>query len=239
METSRPYAAFDIDGTIIRWQLYHALNDALVKRGLIDAEAFETVREARMSWKRRTGDDAFSAYETEMVRVFDEHLPKLRYEDVKAVTDTVINEYKDQVYTFTRDLLRELKSEGYLLFAVSGSPKFIVEPLAKHYGFDDTVGTYYSVKGGIFTGEKDLSMGRKPELLRELITKHEAIAAGSVAVGDSVGDASMLGMVEQPIAFNPDKKLFQHAKEQGWKVVIERKNMMYKLEPKSGTYVLA
>ena len=239
METPRPYAAFDIDGTIIRWQLYHALNDALVKRGLIDAKAFATVREARMSWKRRTGDDAFSAYESEMVRVFDEHLPKLRYEDVKTVTDTVIDEYKDQVYTFTRDLLRELKSEGYLLFAVSGSPKFIVDPLAKHYGFDDAVGTYYSVENGIFTGDKDLSMGRKPELLRELIAKHGAIAMGSVAVGDSGGDASMLDMVEQPIAFNPDKKLFHHAKEQGWKVVVERKNMVYKLEPKSGSYLLA
>lgn len=239
MNPPRPYAAFDIDGTLIRWQLYHALNDALAKRGLIDQNAFASVREARMNWKRRSGDTAFNSYEMEMVRVFDEHLSQMRYSDVQEVTDAVIEEYKDQVYTYTRDLIKELKSQDYLLFAVSGSPRFIVEPLATHYGFDDVVGTHYATKNGVFTGEKDLSLGRKPELLRKLIVKYEAISDGSVAVGDSGGDASMLEMVEQPIAFNPDKKLFQRAKQQGWRIVVERKNMIYKLEQGDESYVLA
>ncbi len=236
---SRPYAAFDIDGTIIRWQLYHALNDSLVKRGLIDKEAFEAVRKARMDWKRRTGDDAFRDYEAEMIRVFDEYLPKLGYEDVQTAANAVIKEYKDQVYTYTRDLIHELKDSGYLLFAVSGSPRFIVEPLAAYYGFDDVVATYYPIKDGVFTGDKDLSLGRKPELLQELIDKHAASSEGSVGVGDSGGDGPMLEMVERPIAFNPDKKLFQHAKKLGWNIVVERKNMVYRLEPGNESYILA
>ncbi len=235
---TRPYAAFDIDGTIIRWQLYHALNDALARQGLIDGQAFAKVRNARMSWKKRTDDDAFHDYETAMVRVFDNHLSKLALKDVQDIANEVIAEYKDQVYTYTRDLIHALKSKDYLLFAVSGSPKLITEPLARYYGFDDVVATTYPVNNGVFTGDKYLSLGRKPELLQELINKYGADQKGSIAVGDSSGDAGMLEMVEQPIAFNPDKKLFQQAKQQGWKIVIERKNMIYQMENRDGSYLL-
>ncbi len=31
---SQPFAVFDIDGTIIRWQLYHALADELAKENI-------------------------------------------------------------------------------------------------------------------------------------------------------------------------------------------------------------
>ena len=34
------FAVFDIDGTLIRWQLYHAIADELAKSGHIDAETY-------------------------------------------------------------------------------------------------------------------------------------------------------------------------------------------------------
>lgn len=236
---AKSFAAFDIDGTVIRWQLYHALNDALVKQGAIDVKAFTKVRDARMDWKRRSGDEAFREYENAMIEVFDTYLPKLTLGAVQQAVKKVIDEYKDQVHTYTRDLITELKQNDYLLFAVSGSPDFIVEPLAQYYGFDDVVSTHYPVQDGIFTGDKDLSLGRKPELLQGLIEQHSAVQKGSMAVGDTGGDGGMLEMVEQPIAFNPDKKLFQQAKQQGWKIVVERKNMVYEMEQVDGKYILA
>jgi phosphoserine phosphatase len=49
----------------------------------------------------------------------------------------------------------------------------------------------------------------------------------------------MLSIVEQPLAFNPTKELFSHARKSGWRVVIERKNMTYELESQNGSYILA
>ena len=49
----------------------------------------------------------------------------------------------------------------------------------------------------------------------------------------------MLSTVEQPIAFNPTKQLFEHARTYGWRIVLERKNMVYELEPRDGSYILA
>ena len=168
---------FDIDGTLIRWQLYHAVSDRLVKAGLIDSEAFERVRRMRMDWKRRTGEDSFREYEAELVRVFDISLKGMSVAGFTSAVDEVFDEYKEQVYTYTRDLMRELKSEDYLLFAISGSPDTIVKKMADYYGFDDFAATHYPSEGGRFTGSKDLSLGRKPELLEGLIGRTVAFLA--------------------------------------------------------------
>ena len=236
---SRPFAVFDIDGTLIRWQLYHAVSDQLAKNGQIDAEAFKHVRDIRMNWKRRVGEDSFREYEQALVQVFNQSLTGMRLDDFMYAVDTVFDEYKDQVYTYTRDLIHELQKKDYLLFAISGSPSIIVEKLAQYYGFDDFAATNYPVKDGRFTREEELSLGRKPQLLTELIAKHKTDLKGSIAVGDSEGDITMLEMVEQPIAFNPSKKLAEHAKKENWPIVLERKNVVYKLEPEKGDdYVL-
>lgn len=235
---TRPFAAFDIDGTIIRWQLYHALGDELAKRDLIDAGTFNKVRGARMDWKRRTGEDSFQEYEMELVKAFDQSLQGMAVSDFAEAAQDVFDRYKDQVYTYTRDLIRELQDKDYLLFAISGSPSIIVQMFAAHYGFDDFAATNYAVQNDKFTGSKELSIGKKPQLLQQLIDKHSASLKGSVSVGDSEGDISMLAIVEQPIAFNPSKKLFNHASKQKWKIVLERKNVIYELEARDGSYRL-
>lgn len=237
-KAARPFAVFDIDGTVIRWQLYHAVTDRLVRDGLIDSKAFADVRRMRMDWKRRTGEDSFQEYEAELVRVFDKSLKGMGVAGFMTAADEVFEEYKEQVYTYTRDLIRELKAKDYLLFAISGSPDMIVKKMVDYYGFDDFAATTYPSKQGHFTGEKDLTIGKKPELLQALIAKHGASDGHSIGVGDSEGDISMLGMVEWPVAFNPSKKLFAHAHAEGWEIVLERKNVVYRLGPKDGEYVL-
>ncbi|PIZ63458.1 HAD-IB family hydrolase [Candidatus Saccharibacteria bacterium CG_4_10_14_0_2_um_filter_52_9] len=240
MSKQRPFAVFDIDGTIIRWQLYHAVVDELVKTGQLDSGEFQTVRQARMNWKRRHHETSYRAYETILVELFNTAVTDISVEDLRKAYQAVIGSYKDQVYTYTRDLIDELKAKNYLLFAISASQDEIVKMLADYYEFDDAGGSVYEVKNGRFTGQSEiLRSERKPEFLKELVKKHSATWQGSIALGDSEGDIPMLSAVEQPIAFNPTKDLFEHAKKQGWPVVVERKNMVYKLEPGDGSYLLA
>ncbi|MBI2592164.1 HAD family phosphatase [Candidatus Saccharibacteria bacterium] len=237
-KTGKPFAAFDIDGTLVRWQLYHAIADALAKRGLIDIKTYQSIRDARMRWKRRTHGEAFSSYQKELVVAYEKLLLNLSFKQFSAAVLSVFDEYKDQVYTYTRQLIKDLKKKGYLLFAISGSQVEIVSKIAKYYGFDEHVGTVYTHEGDRFTGAMSLHLGGKHLVLQELIDKHHAAMAGSIAVGDATSDISMLEMVELPIAFNPEKKLFDHASAKGWRIVIERKNMVYELEKQDGRYIL-
>ncbi|MBX4191162.1 hypothetical protein KW794_03685, partial [Candidatus Saccharibacteria bacterium] len=52
----RPFAVFDIDGTLIRWQLYHSTADTLARLGHIEPKLHQTIKDARMVWKRRAGE---------------------------------------------------------------------------------------------------------------------------------------------------------------------------------------
>jgi HAD superfamily hydrolase (TIGR01490 family) len=236
---ARPFAVFDIDGTVIRWQLYHAINDALAQKGVIDKQAFEQVRAARMDWKRRSGDESFHDYEQALVRVFEQTLKGLGVHDLSVAADKVFSEYKDQVYTYTRDLIRTLKAKHYLLFAISGSPDIIIEKLVQYYGFDDFAASHYESEGDRFTGKTTITIGKKAELLQQLIDKHHATQSGSIGVGDGEGDIAMLDMTEQAIAFNPSKKLVTHATEHHWPIVVERKNVIYTLNYQNGEYQLS
>lgn len=238
---ARPFAVFDIDGTIIRWQLYHALADDLAKAGHLDPKEFDKVRIARMAWKKRERETSFNDYEETLVKLIDRAITNIRAEDLQAACRRVLLEYKDQVYIYTRDLIQDLKVKNYLLFAISASQAEIVELLASYYGFDDYGGSMYEVKNGYFTGRKDVLMSdRKPVHLQKLVAKHGADWAGSVGVGDSESDIPMLSIVEQPIAFNPTRKLYEYATKNAWHVVVERKNMIYRLEPgEHGKYILA
>jgi len=236
----RPFAVFDIDGTVIRWQLYHALADELARSGHLDAKEFQKVRRARMQWKQRVRETSFEDYEQTLIALIDKGIRGITVKDLEAACERVMAEYKDQVYTYTRDLIRELQKKDYLLFAISASQVAIIGMVASYYGFDDFGGSEYEVKDGRYTGNKKLLFREaKPEYLKSLVAKHGAKWQGSYAVGDSESDIPMLESVERPIAFNPTKKLFAHARSRGWKVVLERKNMVYELEPDDDGYLLA
>lgn len=234
----RPFAVFDIDGTLIRWQLYHALTDELAKSGLLNSSSHVALRQARMEWKRRTHKDAFRTYEQRVIEAYEEVLKSLSAKQVEDAVASVINVYQDQIYTYTRQLISDLKAKNYLLLAISGSQTELVAQIAAHYGFDDYCGTDYVQQDGVFTGEKIFNAKDKRAALDKLISKHNASRKGSIAVGDSMSDVPMLEAVEQPIAFNPDRVLFERARNQSWDIVIERKNVVYTLHDKDGVYLL-
>jgi len=235
----RPFAAFDIDGTLIRWQLYHAVVQKLASAGHLGPDALATLHDARMRWKNRENKEAFHEYERTLIQTYEDALPHLKPADFDAYVEQVINEYKDQVYTYTRDLITSLKHRGYMLLAISGSHEELVRAIAHHYGFDDYVGTQYDRTAHAFSGQKQLGSADKKSILQRLITTHGLQTKDSIAVGDSLSDAAMMEIVDNPIAFNPDQKLYDRARESSWKIVIERKNVIYEMEPHGTTYLLA
>src|SRR5688572_4909151 len=235
---AQSFAVFDIDGTLIRWQMFHAIVDQLAHDGFLSADDYATIKIARMEWKSRRGEEAFRAYEAQLIRSFEKLLKTITVKEYVDTIDKVFEKYKDQAYRYTRGLITELKAKDYMLFAISGSGHEIVAKVAEHYGFDDFIGSDYKRAGDRFTGEMDVVVFRKPAALKAMAEKHGLSFEGSIGVGDSEGDISMLDIVEHPIAFNPSKKLFRHASERGWHIVVERKNMVYEFEAKDNAYLL-
>lgn len=235
-ETTRKFAVFDLDGTLIRWQLYHSIFDYLAREGSIDAELYEKVTSARLGWKHRKSD--FDTYQWVMIEVFEQVLRGIPLAQFSQAIDHTFEEHKNQTYIYTRELLSSLKQQNYMLFAISGSPTEAVEQISRHYGFDDCVGAVFHQKDGKFTGKVTTPAINKKQILENLIAKYNLKLAGSIAIGDTENDTAILEMVERPIAFNPSKKLYDHAREKGWEMVVERKNVVYQLKPHGDQYVI-
>lgn len=235
----RKFAVFDFDGTLIRWQLYHSMFDRLKNLEKIDPKDVDKVRQARLLWKTRSSENSYQSYENILVQVFGKALTRVDFSVYEEMAEEVFQEHKDQVYTYTRELIKKLKSEDYLLFAISGSPREVVEKVAKYWGFDDWIASEYQVEDNKITGNQTLGFIDKNKSVEYFVEKYGLTYKDSYGVGDSESDVSMLKKVEKPIAFNPSKELFEHASKSGWQIVVERKNVVYKFNRQNGKYSLS
>lgn len=230
MERARPVGVFDIDGTLFRSSLLIELVEELVRRELFPSEARNTYKDAHEDWLNRKGE--YGPFIQRVVLAFGKYAKGIPYGDVADVAGEIIEAKRDRVYRYTRDLLDELKKKDYFLLAISHSPKFIVDGFAYELGFDKSYGTFYDTgASNRFTGEiidEHLIMN-KSAVLKRAIEKENLMVAGSMGVGDTESDISMLAMVETPIAFNPNRLLYRHAKKNDWKIVVERKDVIYEI----------
>ncbi|MDR3547651.1 MAG: HAD-IB family hydrolase [Candidatus Pacebacteria bacterium] len=230
MQEGRPVAVFDIDGTIFRSSLLIELVERLVEKGIFPLSALETYSKEKEEWLNRHGE--YEKYIKKVVETFGKHIKGQVYGDVADVAGEIIEAKKQRVYRYTRDLVQELKIKGCYLLGISHSPKFIVDGFGYEMGFDKTYGTFYETgASNRFTGdiEDEHVIMNKSAILKRAIEKENLTLDGSYGVGDTESDISMLDLVETAIAFNPNRVLYRHAKKKGWKVVVERKDVIYEI----------
>ena len=234
---SKKFAVFDIDGTLFRWQLYHELFDELVRREVIPQEVAAPVFEARDTWYCRKSH--FLNYEDVLVEVMEQAMTGLPESTLLDAADTIIATNGHRTYRYTTELLRDLKEKGYTIVSISGSHQQLVERFAALHGIDIIYGRQHEIKDGIVTENVKVVYGRKAEILRELVETNDLDLGDSYAIGDTDSDGDMLELVTNPIAFNPDEALYEKALKNGWPIRVERKNIIYKLDPHGNTFVLA
>ncbi len=228
MKDKQKVAVFDIDGTVFRSSLFINLVEKMIENGIFPPDVREMYIKEQDEWLERRGD--YEVYLRSVIEMFENEIKGIVYTDVADVAGEVIEEMKGYVYKYTRDLVRELKKRGYYMLAISRSPKFIVDGFGYEMGFDKTYGIFFSTgASGRFTGEienEELIMN-KGTILKRVVQREGLTLAGSIAVGDTESDLPMLEIVDNPIVFNPNKTLYREAKRNKWKVVVERKNVIY------------
>jgi HAD superfamily hydrolase (TIGR01490 family) len=226
----RKVAIFDIDGTIFRSSLLIEVVEALIAKGIFPVRIRKTYQEAFERWQNRLG--SYDDYIQAVVAAFERHIRGVRSDDFIRISREVIAFRSNRVYRYTRDLVRELDRKGYFLLAISHSPREVVYEFCRRLGFDKVYARIYEVDGkGRFTGEtmyREL-INNKDKVLERAVLTEELTLRGSVGVGDTDSDIPFLRLVERPICFNPNARLFAQAKKAGWSVVVERKDVIYRI----------
>ena len=231
-------AFFDIDGTIFRNSLMIEHFKKLITFEVIDPAIWYTkVKKAYIEWESRFGD--FEEYLEILADVYLEELKGIDRDYIEFIAAHVIEVNGDMVYKYSREQIKWHKDQGHKVFFISGSPDFLVSKMAEKYGVTEYRGTLYKVdEENKFTGEivKMWDSESKQRVLNELIEKYNIDLDKSYAYGDTTGDLSMLRMMGNPVAINPNRHLLMAIREDEdlsnkTSVIVERKNVIYKLTP--------
>jgi HAD superfamily phosphoserine phosphatase-like hydrolase len=221
-------AIFDIDGTIFRSSLLIELTDALVQEGVFPSKVRKIYSRACKDWLDKKGP--YEDYIWAVIKAFDSNIKGVRYAEFSRVARKVVAFHKNRNYRYSCKLLKNLKKKNYYLLAISHSPQKVVKEFGRKLGFDKVYGRIFELdKKRRFTGKMlypELIFD-KAKILKRAIEKEKLILRDSVGVGDTESDIPFLKMVERPICFNPNIRLYQYAKKAGWEIVIERKDVIY------------
>ncbi|MFC1733496.1 HAD family hydrolase [candidate division KSB1 bacterium] len=223
-------AIFDVDGTIFRSSMVIELVETLIEEGVFSKEVAKEYEKEYREWFEREG--GYEEYVNAIVKSFMKNIKGVHYGTFNDVAKQVILKQQKRVYRYTRDLVKKLKDDGYYLLAISQSPKAMVDGFCKNLGFDKVYGRIYEIgPQDLFTGvivDEHLIMN-KSNIVHRAMEKEGLSLDGSIGVGDTESDIPFLELVEEPICFNPNSNLYNVALRLGWKIVVERKDVIYSI----------
>jgi len=228
--TQRKLAIFDIDGTIFRKNLSFELINELSWLKIFKKSVRKDLVRHYSDWLDHKG--TYEDYRRALVDLYDDNIKGCKKEDVIKASQIVVPFYKNRVYIFAKDLIEKLREKNYKIIAISGSPSEIVEEFNKYLKFDAVYGSVYEVgDDGYYTGNVLFEPPHhKDQVARQYMAENNLTLEDSYGVGDTESDAKFLEIVENPIAFNPNDNLKKIAEDKGWRIVVEKKDVIYEIK---------
>lgn len=223
-------AIFDIDGTIFRKNLHFELIDELSWLKIFPRDVRNILVKLYTDWLEHKG--VYEDYRRAIVNLYAEYIKGCSEKDVLKASKIVMPFYENRTYVFAENLIKKLKNENYHIIAISGSPIEIVEEYnRRHLKFDAVFGSVYEIdEKGYYTGGTVYEPTKnKGQLVRQYIFENGINLKDSYGIGDTESDVSFLELVENPIAFNPNQNLKDIAQMKGWRVVVEKKDVVYEI----------
>jgi HAD superfamily hydrolase (TIGR01490 family) len=213
-------AFFDVDNTIMQGaSIFH------LARGLHRRKFFTTRELLGAAWKQ--------AY-FRVVGVEDpEHVAEARasalnfikghrVEELEALGEEIFEEaMAHRIWPGTRALAQLHLDQGQRVWLVTAAPIEIANIIARRLGLTGALGTVSEHVDGVYTGKLvgDMLHGpAKGEAVRALAEREGLDLQQCSAYSDSYNDLPMLSMVGDPCVINPDSKLRDHARANGWRI---------------------
>jgi HAD superfamily hydrolase (TIGR01490 family) len=225
-----PLAVFDVDGTLFRRGLLPALTRRLVDEGVFSERVREELSRDYYAWVERRG--SYETYDELVMELFLRELEGVSVAELRRCATVEVEAHGRRLHIYTRDVARRLKQAGYHLIAISGSPQEILDLVLKPLGFDRSWGTGLAQDNrGRFTGRVLQDPFKNKRQVLERFMEDAGVGLDrSVGMGDTLSDVGFLELVRTPIAFNPNRSLFETARRWSWPIVVERKDVIYNLQ---------
>jgi HAD superfamily hydrolase (TIGR01490 family) len=213
-------AFFDVDNTIIQGaSIFH------LARGLHRRHFFTTRDIVGAAWKQ--------AY-FRIVGVEDpEHVAEARssalafikghrVEELEAIGEEIFDEsMAGRIWPGTRALAQMHLDQGQRVWLVTAAPVEIASTIARRLGLTGALGTVAEHVDGVYTGRLvgDMLHGPAKAVAVLALADREGLDLSRCsAYSDSHNDLPMLTLVGDPCVINPDARLREHARTEGWRI---------------------
>jgi len=121
-----------------------------------------------------------------------------------------------------RQAIEEHRAQGHRLILITGSPEFLVEPLATYLKMDEVVAGRLERCGATFSGrmlEPYPYRYGKRTAIAHLAKEQNLDLATSYMYGDSPGDLPAFEAVGHPRVVNPIRGMERIARKRGWPIL--------------------
>lgn len=209
-------ALFDLDQTLIQSDSEVGWCEFLTRRGLYDMSAIEGFMH---SYEHGDFDfDEFMAFQlAPLTKLGDAQLEELREVFVEEVVLPTVS-------PSMHERLREHRTKGHTLLAVTAAHDFIARPICEAFDLDGGLYTQGERRDGRYTGR----VQGTPCFAAGKILRVDAWLAerelGWVDVeeswfySDSYNDLPLLQLVDHAVAVRPDDRLRAEAQARGWEI---------------------
>ncbi len=214
-------AIFDLDNTLLAGDSDHSWGEFLVQKKLVDGEEYRKAND-RFYQDYKAGTLDIYAFLDFSLAVLTRHTPA----ELATLHAEFMQTYiEPMLQPKAQALLQEHRARGDYLLIITATNSFVTRPIATRLGVDDILATDPEIINNHYTGKSigtPCFQGGKVIRLHEWLKTHKHNLDGAYFYSDSINDLSLLELVTNPIAVDPDEKLEAIARAKGWPVMSLR-----------------
>lgn len=221
MKQSAIAAFFDFDQTLLEVESGHMGIRMLRERGMLPLGYFLKVWSANILYQWQCLSEAG------MARILLTYYRCRRLSDFEATAEDFYRTYlKPRLAPRILDRLEEHRRDGHLLVLISGSVRYMLEPVVRDLGFDRLFCTELEENpDGLLTGRSRGAIcvdQTKQDYAIQYAEEADIDLAASFAYGNHPADVPLLETVGHPHVVEPTRALARIAARRSWPVLSFR-----------------
>jgi len=212
---------FDLDNTLLAGDSDYLWGVFLAEQGIVDSDYYEKENQRFYDeYKQGTLDIyEFLAFSFKALTENDaETLRKLQQQFLEEKIQPIMS-------SASFELIKKHSNEDNILAVITATNSFVTAPIVQAFGIEHLLATEPELIDGKYTGKVagiPCFQDGKVKRLESWMKERHLDLHDSWFYSDSHNDLPLLKQVDNPVAVDPDEKLEEHAKQQGWPIISLR-----------------
>jgi len=207
---------FDVDHTVVRKTSTEYFLQMAMKEKLI---RFSQVKRLPLDWIKYK----LAFPDVDFIENTVKSLSGINKYDLDRISEACFKErIKPNIYTGAEALIKEALERGEKVIFATSSFDFIISPLERYFGIDESLACRMEYEDGMTTGNLvgySFFGPKKKTAACGWMERNNIKKEDTCFYSDSYTDLPLLEYCGRPVAVNPDRILAKHARKNDWRII--------------------